>query len=244
VSTRIYRALTFWIIARFADRIIYVSRYVEDMLSPSLAAVPHRITYPCVDPTIVAASRAAVEREVAPFVVGLICSMTWYKGYRAFVALAAHCPQFAFLLILNGDRERFEREVPSSQRPANLEIRFNVPEIATALNSISLLLSLTDRSGWIETFGLTLIEGMTFGIPVIAPDIGAPREFVENGVNGYRVNETDLDAIAGLIARIHGDPDQQRTLGNGARETASRFRPASFRVAVDAERQFILEDAS
>ncbi len=244
VSPDVHRRLMCFLIATFADRIVYLSRYVREALGERFAAVPWHITYPCVDKRIVAAAAAQGRTDdirTRAFTVGLICSLIWHKGYREFVQLARHCPDLQFMLVINGDATRFADEFPEGARPANLAVRFNVPQIAQVLAELDLLVSLTRREGWVETFGLTLIEGMTFGLPVIAPDIGAPREFVENDRNGYLVDEADLPAVTEIIRRMSADPGRYAALSDAARATATRFTLDRFREAVGAERQFVLQ---
>ncbi|OGH17795.1 MAG: hypothetical protein A3C22_00505 [Candidatus Levybacteria bacterium RIFCSPHIGHO2_02_FULL_37_10] len=48
---------------------------------------------------------------------------------------------------------------------------------------------------WEEPFGLVLIEAMSCGTPVIAYPNGAVPEIIENGVNGYLVNNCDEMAM-------------------------------------------------
>jgi glycosyltransferase involved in cell wall biosynthesis len=51
---------------------------------------------------------------------------------------------------------------------------------------------------WPEPFGLVLIEAMACGTPVIAYPCGAVPEIVENGVNGFVVD--NLDAAVRAVA--------------------------------------------
>ena len=46
-----------------------------------------------------------------------------------------------------------------------------------------------------ETFGLTIIEAMSFGVPVIGFDIGTRSEFIEDGVNGFISSTSNLKNI-------------------------------------------------
>lgn len=243
VSPNFHKRVLCAIIAAFADRIVYLSRYVEDILGFRFDNIPHHITYPCVDRTIVDAARAqdsVAGTATQDFTVGMVCSMIWHKGYREFVALSQLCPDVSFVLVLNGDAGAFATEFPDATRPSNLSVHFNVPRISDVLRNFDLLISLTRREGWIETFGLTLVEGMTFSLPVIAPNVGAPREFVIDGVNGYLMDEADLPAIAGRIRDIRADPVLYAAMRTSAHETAARFTPARFREAVAAERRFVL----
>ena len=240
VSPALHKRVMCALIAAYADGIVYLSQYVEETLGPALLAKPHRITYPCVDPQIIDAARGAVPRTRGdrPLVVGQVCSLVWHKGYREFIALAGLCPEFHFILVLNGDQRAFEAEYPTGTLPPNVDVRFNVRQIATALKDMDVLVSLTRREGWIETFGLTLIEGMSFALPVIAPDVGAPREFVEPGKNGFLVDESSLPTIARLLRQIGDDPALYQRLSEGAGATASHFTPAQFHRAAAAELAF------
>ncbi|MGK6322998.1 glycosyltransferase family 4 protein [Sphingomonas sp. DT-51] len=239
VSPRLHRWLMTRLIAAAADRIVYLSRYVEQVLAPRLGRVPAQITYPCVDPALVAAAEVAPPRREDAFHVGLICSLVWYKGFAEFVALARRFPGLAFVLVLNGDADVFETMVPRDRRPPNLTVHFNLSPVTPVLRKLDLLLSLTNREGWVETFGLTLIEAMAFGVPVIAPAVGAPLEFVEDGRNGYLVDERDLDAVAALVARLADDRALCARLGQAAAATAQRFTPERFRHAIADERAFV-----
>lgn len=46
-----------------------------------------------------------------------------------------------------------------------------------------------------ETFGLTIIEAMSFGVPVIGFDIGTRRDFIKNRENGFITTKNDLQTI-------------------------------------------------
>lgn len=241
VNPPIHRRLLSAFVRRFSGRLVYLSAYVEAALGARFSGQPHRITYPCIDQAILdSASQQPAQRAAAPFTVGLICSLIWHKGYVEFVRLAAMCPEFRFMLVINGRPENFHAQFPADQLPANLILHFNLKNVSTALADMDVLLSLTKREGWIETFGLTLIEAMAFGKPVIAPAIGAPTEFVEDGRNGYLVNEADLDHIAGLLRRMQSDPVAYRHMSEAARETSRRFTPIQFLESVRSEMQFVL----
>jgi glycosyltransferase involved in cell wall biosynthesis len=241
VSPAIHMRLLLAFALRFSDRLVYLSAYVETALCKQFSGKPHRITYPCIDQTILDCAGRQPDAPSAPrpFTVGLICSLIWHKGYAEFVRLAAMCPEFRFVLVINGRPENFHAQFSAEQLPANLVLHFNLKDVSTALVGMDVLLSLTKREGWIETFGLTLIEAMAFGKPVIAPAIGAPAEFVDDGRNGYLVNEADLGHIAGLLRRMQGDPAAYRRMSEAARETSRCFTPTRFLESIRGEMQFV-----
>jgi glycosyltransferase involved in cell wall biosynthesis len=53
---------------------------------------------------------------------------------------------------------------------------------------------------WPEPFGLVMIEAMACGTPVVAFDRGAVPEVIEDGVNGFRVE--DVAGAVGAVARL------------------------------------------
>ena len=71
-----------------------------------------------------------------------------------------------------------------------------------------------------ESFGLTLLEGMASGIPVIATDMGAMPEVV--GDCGIIVPPKDSRALAQAIESLILDPDLRRRLAQRGRERAER----------------------
>lgn len=50
-----------------------------------------------------------------------------------------------------------------------------------------------------ETFGLTVVEAMASGIPVVTVNSGAVSEYILNGVNGYLVQPNDAEELANSI---------------------------------------------
>ena len=55
-------------------------------------------------------------------------------------------------------------------------------------------------SEWLETFGRTIIEAFSQGTPVLAADLGAARELVEEGVTGYRFLPGNVDALVEMCS--------------------------------------------
>jgi glycosyltransferase involved in cell wall biosynthesis len=74
-----------------------------------------------------------------------------------------------------------------------------------------------------EDYGLTVIEAMSAGRPVVVcADGGGVCLPVVDGVNGYVVQPTGR-AIAEAVARLREDPQLARSMGESARETAAAY---------------------
>ncbi len=69
-----------------------------------------------------------------------------------------------------------------------------------------------------ETFGLVLIEAMSFGLPVIATDAGGVPEIVIDGQTGILVPPEDAAALRKAIQRLLKDDELRRGMGTRGRE--------------------------
>ena len=70
-----------------------------------------------------------------------------------------------------------------------------------------------------ETQGLTALEAMACGKPVVLRDLPVFREYFEDGHDCLMCD--DLDGFRAALDRLAGDPDLRRRLGENGRETAA-----------------------
>lgn len=87
-------------------------------------------------------------------------------------------------------------------------------EVCELIGSASLLVV---PSRWFENFPRVLVESFARGTPVIASELGALAEIVNDGENGFVVPPGDADALADRIERALSRPDRLAELGANAR---------------------------
>ncbi len=75
----------------------------------------------------------------------------------------------------------------------------------------------------VEGFGLTLLEALHAGVPVVAGAEGGSAELVRDGWNGYLVPPGDPAALADRLVALLTDDRLCHELGGHGRETAARF---------------------
>ncbi len=79
------------------------------------------------------------------------------------------------------------------------------------------------HTGREESFGLSVIEALKLGLPVVSVDEGGPCDTVQNGVSGYLVPAT-REALGGAIADLLSQPERARQMGqSGASFVATHF---------------------
>lgn len=70
-----------------------------------------------------------------------------------------------------------------------------------------------------ESFGRVLTEGMALGKPIIATDIGAFLEIIQDGVNGLLVPPCNEERLAEAILKLAKDRHYASMLGSSGRKT-------------------------
>ncbi|RMH69091.1 MAG: N-acetyl-alpha-D-glucosaminyl L-malate synthase BshA [Gemmatimonadetes bacterium] len=93
-----------------------------------------------------------------------------------------------------------------------------------------------------ESFGLSALEAMSSGVPVIGSNAGGLREVVLSGETGYLAEVGDVDTMADYAIRLLKDHDLRREMGRKGREHALRsFSPQVIIPRYEAYYQRILD---
>jgi histidinol-phosphate phosphatase family protein len=90
---------------------------------------------------------------------------------------------------------------------------------------------------WYEPFGITPVEAMACGVPVIGASVGGIKTTVQDGVTGFLVPPNDPPALAERLARLLQSPSLLQKLG----EQATRRARALYtweRVSSDIEQLY------
>jgi D-inositol-3-phosphate glycosyltransferase len=75
---------------------------------------------------------------------------------------------------------------------------------------------------WYEPFGLTPLEGMACGRPVIGSAVGGITFTIADGKTGLLVPPRDPDALATALLRLMADRDLRERMGRAARQRVER----------------------
>lgn len=144
------------------------------------------------------------------------------KGFDA-ILVAAHLlgqtvPGLQVLMVGDGPRRPFLEDVAR-----RLGIRSKIHFVGVA-QDVRLPLALMDMfifpSRWPEAFGLTLVEAMAAGKPVIATRVGAVPEIVRHGIDGWLVPPEDPASLAEGILHLLKDRTEADRLGRQAQARA------------------------
>ncbi|MBX0299966.1 glycosyltransferase [Cryobacterium sp. 1639] len=94
-------------------------------------------------------------------------------------------------------------------------LRGQVPqaELPAILRSVAVVVC----APWYEPFGITPLEAMACGVPVVVAKVGGLTDSVVDGVTGIHVPSRDVPAIAGAVRSLLEDPDRAAALGQAGR---------------------------
>ncbi|HEX4640535.1 MAG TPA: N-acetyl-alpha-D-glucosaminyl L-malate synthase BshA [Chthoniobacterales bacterium] len=121
------------------------------------------------------------------------------------------------LLILAG--ASFARYAPLLDQLGLCErviVKEQVREVEEYLNAADAGLYTSEH----ESFGLSILETLFHGKPVVAFRVGGIPEVVVDGENGFLHSFGDVAAVAGSITRLADSPELARTLGESGRQRA------------------------
>ena len=208
---RILAKIMQWI----ASEIICVSNYQRSFLrrKKKVAVIPNAL-----QENLVARLKPDSERAFENQRVLMLGSLKEYKGTKEFITLAKHLNKYRFELVINDSQENIDHYLKEKgiTPTENLTIHPRQADVTPFYNRASIILNLSNKEQFIETFGLTALEAMTAGLPVIVPTVGGIAEMVTDGENGYRIDLQDIAEIEKRIENILSNKDFFVLLSNNA----------------------------
>lgn len=223
---------SFYSITRFSiqksDAVTAVSQYLSDETyrafgceQCAVEVIPNFI-----DPTLYDRSRHLfpVPAEVigGRKVIMHISNFRPVKRVRDIVRVFARITQrVPSVLIMIGDGpERVEAEAEARDLGVADQILFlgKIDAIAPLLAGADLFLLTSDK----ESFGLSALEALASGVPVVGARAGGLSEVVTDGVTGFLREVGDVEAMAEAGASLLEDPGRWQTMSRAAAEDARR----------------------
>jgi glycosyltransferase involved in cell wall biosynthesis len=203
VKSRFYILLA-WFMQKLADEIICVSDYQRQFLQrkTGIRTIPNSLPSAFEKECMKFRGKEKKEKRVL-----MLSSLKLYKGTLEFISLAVSLPQFYFELVINDSWNAINSFLKDYkiEIPSNLMIWDRQKDVLPFYKRASLVLNLSNKELVVETFGMTVLEAMTAGLPVIVPTVGGVVDLVDDGVNGYKIDVQQLEEIKMRIVSILTD---------------------------------------
>ncbi|MBA3014593.1 MAG: glycosyltransferase family 4 protein [Desulfobulbaceae bacterium] len=230
-----------YLLTEIAQRTSSLNIYVSDAHRKSLplSGPPSQRIYNALDNDFLynAMTSNYKQRHNGIFTVLMITSLRDYKGVIEFLNLATstgELKEIIFELVVNDDSATINRYFAGKQLPANLTVYPRTTDTALFYCNASLVLNLSRVDQCVETFGLTILEAMAFGIPVIVPPVGGPSELVVDGKQGFLVDSRDSNKLRRRVLELSADPELCQRMSKAGRERAAEFSTEAFSEAITA----------
>lgn len=153
--------------------------------------------------------------------------LSYEKGYLdlidVFYKVHTVCPDLVLNIVGDGDqREAIQKKICKLNLQENIILHgFQNKEFINKLykkSSLYLMCSLE------ESFGLVLIEAQSFGIPCIAfCSAQGACEVINNNVNGFLIDDRNLNEMAEKIVILFNDKDKLKKFGLNSKENAKSY---------------------
>ncbi|MFC4169408.1 glycosyltransferase family 4 protein, partial [Teichococcus aestuarii] len=198
------------------ERVIAISDFIAALVrarhgvgEDRLRVIPRGVDVRRFDPAAVAPARVAALRaawgvpEGRPVLL-LPARISRWKGQGVLLEALARLPAPRPFAILAGDPGRGAYDAELRGRLAALGLAGDAvlpgpgDDMPAALLLADIVLHASTDA---EAFGRTVIEAQAMARPVIAADLGGPRETVQEGETGWRVPPGDTAALAAAIGR-------------------------------------------
>ena len=137
---------------------------------------------------------------------------------RVFARVTAELPSVLVMVGDGPDRVVAEHEARRLGVHEHVMFLGKIETVAPLLASADLYLLPTDR----ESFGLSALEALATGTPVIGANVGGLPEVVQDGVTGALCDVGDVEAMAHAALRILKDRDLWSTMSRTAAADARR----------------------
>jgi len=207
---------------KVASRLIFVSEYVQKSFK-LLEDERSRVLRNYISESLTAAARSNVPKFASYLDILMVCSLRVYKGVDIFMELARNLPKHSFTLVVSAESNEIERYFKGRDLPGNLLILPTQKDLHQFYSKANLVLNLTIPDQCIETFGLTVLEAISYGIPAIVPPVGGVTEIIEDGKNGFLVDPRDIEALIRTIEKVASDEQLYYLLSEKAKVLAERF---------------------
>lgn len=204
-----------------AQDVIYVSHYQAFLEKTSFRKV--HVLYNAIENTFLDQAKVnRIQSNVARHIL-MVCSLKEYKGVHEFVSLAELHSTSLFKLVVNADEGVIKKFFEHRNLPANLTLHATQTNLHPFYSWADVIVNLSRPDGWIETFGLTIVEGMAYALPAIVPPVGGITELVTEGVNGFMADSRNISELTAKLTILEQDETTYAYLCKNAAHEINKY---------------------
>ncbi|NIY70336.1 glycosyltransferase family 4 protein [Streptomyces malaysiensis] len=210
-----YRSLDAVVTTTEADAAVY--REKMPMPGVRTLAIPNSVPEPAVAPS----------EGTAPVIAAagrLVRGKRFDLLIDAFAEVSEKYPDWRLRIYGGGaEKERLAEHIERLGLSGSAELMGSYSPIEAEFAKASLVAVASDA----ESFGMTIVEAMRCGVPVVSTDCPlGPAEIIRDGVTGRLVPTGDKHALASALMELMADAPARRAMGAAALEGSRIYDPA------------------
>ena len=197
-----FAAFAFKVMAALSQRVLVLNRFSADYVC-KIAGSKVKVVPNFIDVKDIVGQRKIADTVKQVIFVGHVQRE---KGVIEIIQAAKRFPDVQFTLV-----GPVHQEIEKIERSGNVVLLGNQTheQVIQLLNEADVFLF----PSYTEGFANALLEAMTAGLPVIATDVGANAEMIEND-GGIIIPVGDSNALVSAIAELNEDPDRRLCMSN------------------------------
>lgn len=200
---------------------IFVSKYLQDQY-PLISSENDEICYNKLSKDYLKEVKVVPLSQHSRNRVIMLSSLNKMKGIDTFIDVAKLMPGYYFTLIISSSMDLIQSYF-NGDIPSNVKLLPKQRNIHSYMKESDFVLNLTNPDMCIETFGMTIIEGMAYGLPALVPTVGGPAEIIKDGFNGYCIDVTNITEIVKTLKKS-SSLDVYSYLYNNALKEVEKFK--------------------
>jgi glycosyltransferase involved in cell wall biosynthesis len=152
------------------------------------------------------------------FTIGVAARLAPVKGISFLIGAVAllreKIPHLRLVIAGDGpERPKLETQVRASGLEKAVRFAGWIDDVAAELSSWDLYV----QPSLAEGLGISVLEAMAAGIPVVASDVGGLKEVIDDGATGFLIPPRDTGALATKIERLASEATLRAKMGEAAR---------------------------
>jgi glycosyltransferase involved in cell wall biosynthesis len=201
-SGKIKSKISFYVLSRYFDKIIVVSENLKSFFinEHKINPIKIKVIHNGIDTNI-----DYLQKNSNTFNIGSSGRLFPVKGYLLMVEIAKIVSQYDnFSFVLSGDgplKEQLDETVRKYKISDIFELSGHVDDMGSFYAGLNVYINTSLHEG----IPMTILEAMSYGLPIIAPDVGGIPEIIEHGIDGFLVEGRDPQEYAEKLLLLHRD---------------------------------------
>jgi glycosyltransferase involved in cell wall biosynthesis len=154
--------------------------------------------------------------------VGMVAAFSSFKAYEQLIFAATKVVEkfsdVKFILVGDGEKKNeIIKLIDTLKLNSHFILTGYVEDVRPILSKLSVFVLATHSEG----MPVSVIEAMSFGLPVIGSNIGGIPDIITDGENGILIKPDDYNQLASAIIDLLENREKRTIIGNKAREKTS-----------------------